>query len=395
MSSIHPSHRRVRHLRQIVCRGIRLSDPEGCFFVISADGKELYCSGISRDCQNPHWDALPVEFLDEHSGVTQFCFQVHGWSSSEVLFSCIVDMRSLQFLNKTFAGLPALKPVPTVLFRCQDGIYDTSGIPSRDVDDWVLVKDMPLTGGRHEKTTIDNVQGAGMVLASLKIQLEMLQYTFSQVQKEANCSVPSASLSCSSGSTDRVILQKKATLSELRQAVAERKSLHAHRAAVLQAGSSAPLCSQSLFCATDAQRDLLRLRRSALLAPLRDIFTVRETRINGFTLPEREGYPETQEHAVALGHVVHLLGVVCEIASMSLPHPMLLCGDHSRIAERLGQPLDSYIPLFLAKGYDKVRLRRGFELLRGNLLFVSLTICDEPPSESATFTGLIGRILGA
>eukprot|EP00759_Apiculatamorpha_spiralis_P023673 PhF_6_TR27248/c0_g1_i1/m.40068 len=145
MSSIHPSHRRVRHLRQIVCRGLQKTDPEGCFYVISAGGKELYCSGVSRDCNNPHWDALPIGFLDEHSNLAVFNFVVNGWSTSEALFSVDIDLRHLLFLHKTFAGLPSLKPGPSVLFRCQDGVYDTSGATKQEVDDWVVVKDNAMT----------------------------------------------------------------------------------------------------------------------------------------------------------------------------------------------------------------------------------------------------------
>ena len=96
--------------------------------------------------------------------------------------------------------------------------------------------------------------------------------------------------------------------------------------------------------------------------------------INDRKVPTKDSIPENQEHALALGHICHLLLLFCAVHDYQLPHPVVLSIDRCQIAEREGLTEEMSLPLFSGKGTDRAQLRKGMELLRDNIVCAAFAV---------------------
>lgn len=125
----------------------------------------------------------------------------------------------------------------------------------------------------------------------------------------------------------------------------------------------------------------LAARRKVLMSGIDSAFPLTAESICGARVPDNDAGPETEEHAVALGHAAHLLLVFCSISNCPLPHPVHLSSSRTMISERPGVAEDKRLPLFPAKGVDRAQLRRAVELLKGNVLSAALTVHKQQQAE--------------
>lgn len=135
-------------------------------------------------------------------------------------------------------------------------------------------------------------------------------------------------------------------------------------------------------------QSILMAQRRRLLADLTNHFPISssENSICGIKLPTAEsqqGSPvqspqhsthkveqpliETHEHAIAVGHVCHVLVVYCRVFQYALPHPVILYPGRCRILERQGASEDLSYPLFPGRNSERPLLRRAMDLLRENI----------------------------
>ena len=170
---------------------------------------------------------------------------------------------------------------------------------------------------------------------------------------------------------------------------AKRAALDARRDAQQHGRQSGPVSSPPVVDQTsttpNVTADDLALRRRQLLGRLSQYYTIdiADLKINGRRLPDKDGFPESLEHSQGLGLVCHLLTLYSEIYSARLPHPIVLCGDHSKIAEHIAITQDRYLPLFPSKAHDRLHLRRAVELLRANISWMTMHVYGEGSTHTA------------
>eukprot|EP00758_Cryptobia_borreli_P002451 Tbor_TRINITY_DN3041_c0_g1::TRINITY_DN3041_c0_g1_i1::g.17340::m.17340/K21249/UVRAG; UV radiation resistance-associated gene protein len=404
-SSVHAYLRRVRHLRQIFCRGLHIPDSQGCYFTISDSitNRELFRSDVCLDSHNPHWETLPCAFLNSYGSVCRFDIHIFTFDSDKLLFKVLnVDMRFIKFLSKTMT-VPSTRAVGvSILLGCQDGIYatdrsctshfgengieiSTNGTEGKEVEndiyDCVVHQDDPQLSSRTDRTRVDAIQSWGVSLIGMNMQLDMLHDRYATVSHWANeKSMDSAIEGGRESILDHQILAQQKINETLKQVISGKRAAFKKRAVHLESLVSdieridkevSGIYNLSAASVRNASYVLqLEETRREVVSQLNTFFSVdpSQGKVNNCKIPDKDGFPENAEQAQGLGHICHILTVTSSIYDFSFPHPIFLCGDHSRIGEHMGVDVDMYLPLYICKGYDKQQLRRAVEWLKEDIV---------------------------
>ena len=409
-------------------------EPAASYFTLSTvDGKEFFRSKIASSTQNPVWEPLPVEAAQfEH---TRFIFSLlvshtvapmkpassDPNSDFRLAFELIMDLGRMHFVAKSIGTLYELSSLPAhtpekdnalvVLVKCCDGVFYPSmlqiahpspkvqtpsgPLPSapQETDTWDIV-DMdvlreeekrqqrtdPMTIGDLKCYSSATIMQSYARRALLQKKKWLREHIASMLQDRASGAEKLASESASKLRCQmlRQEIRKRAQEVDLmRQEVAQRKLKLEERAkkvkadtAAVEAGLKRRECANKRAELKAALQQLSQRRAQALI-DIYDIFPIEQKTICGLAVPDVE--PENEEHAMALGHVAHVLMVFCSIHGISLPHPVYLCASRSYICESQAAK-DKKFALFPRGSGERVFVRKAIALLQRDIMCAALAV---------------------
>ena len=100
-------------------------------------------------------------------------------------------------------------------------------------------------------------------------------------------------------------------------------------------------------------------------------FPIEGNSICGYRLPDNE--PESEDHAIALGHVAHLISSYASTFGFVLPHPIYVCSSRSYVCDHAGVSPERRCPLFPSRS-ERPLMRKALTLLQHDIAVAAFGI---------------------
>ena len=363
-------------------------------------------------------------------------------TQDQLIFECIMQLGDVELVARNTTMLHELHQLPAhvatgshplvVLLRCVDGVFfphlegmsaseDTLPRQSPTIasarllpksvvvappEDWDLidlesVRSMEQRSSqRAESLTVGDIKTFAIATKTLHTTREFLVHQRDQCREvidqlvrqrreeaaRAATQFVSASVKASSAAEK---LAKQEEIRLLKEEIeAKTAAINARRQRIQEQREEADkLLNMGTSCTIREDRQSLVAvvteKQTQLANKISTIYSISSTTncIDGLRVPE-DGNIETSDHALAVGHVCHVLVVFCNVHDFKLPHPIILAANKSRIGERHGAPPDRWFPLFAPqRNSDRPMLRKGMELLRSNIISAAFAIHRQNQAE--------------
>eukprot|EP01012_Entosiphon_sulcatum_P052931 TRINITY_DN7279_c0_g1_i1.p1 TRINITY_DN7279_c0_g1~~TRINITY_DN7279_c0_g1_i1.p1 ORF type:complete len:449 (+),score=74.94 TRINITY_DN7279_c0_g1_i1:34-1347(+) len=396
------SQRRLRHLRSVLCRGLRSPQPNcllSTYFCLFRGNEPVpealvFRSPVAKNTQNPTWHIeLGEEKLQEYRQDTVFTLIIYDSESDQALLSSVIDLRCCVYCPEQEL-VTRNTTLPPILLQTDDGIFYPGTVESHEDEQEVTLK--------PEVT---------MTFADLRCNLlRMLGTTFSiqLVQSRTQESITAAETVLSQ---TRSIRERQAMIAACRHRIAilqeqirgttaqlqvdqqilngTRDRLRDRRLALNEAqnflaakeSNAQELHKEiaALGAAVGSTRKGVESRRLALTKPIGFVYPVHQSdrektlmTIATMHPPIVQGQDERklgqdEEAATALGYVCHVVQLLSRIWGVTLRYKLFPIYSRSYVQEDSIEVASQIHPLFYVRGSDKIRYFRAIMLLNRNV----------------------------